>query len=129
VDDHGGAVAAIEQRFVQGEIESSAYAWTKAVEEGERIVVGVNAFVEEGTPTIELHNIDPEGERRQVERTRAVRAARDAAAADRALAGVRATARGTGNLLPPLRAALAAMCTVGEVCGALRAEWGAYDAR
>ncbi len=129
VDDLGGAVAAIEQRFVQGEIEASAYAWTKAVEAGERAVVGVNAFVEKGTPPIELHRIDPEGERRQVERTHAVRAGRDAAAAERALAAVRETARGTGNLLPVLRDALAAMCTVGEVCGALREEWGTYDAR
>ncbi len=129
VDDLGGAVAAIEQRFVQGEIESSAYAWTKAVEEGKRAVVGVNAFVEEGAPAIALHQIDPDGERRQVERTLAVRAGRDALAAERALSAVRETARGTGNLLPAMREALAALCTVGEVCGALREEWGTYDAR
>jgi methylmalonyl-CoA mutase, N-terminal domain len=129
IDELGGAVAAIEQGFVQGEIEASAYAWTAAVESGERSVVGVNAFVEEGTPRIELHQIDPEGERRQIERTRGVRAARDAVAAERALAAVRETARGTANLLPPMRDALAAMCTVGEVCGVLREEWGTYDAR
>jgi methylmalonyl-CoA mutase N-terminal domain/subunit len=128
IDERGGAVAAIEQGFVQGEIESSAYAWTHAVEAGERAVVGVNTHLEEETPRIELHQIDPEGERRQVERTRGVRAARDAAAAERALARVRETARGgTENMLPPLREALAAMCTVGEVCGVLREEWGTYD--
>jgi methylmalonyl-CoA mutase N-terminal domain/subunit len=56
-----------------------------------------------------------------------VRAERDAAAAERALAQVRATARGTENLLPPIREALTASCTVGEVCGVLREEWGTYD--
>ena len=95
--------------------------------EGERVVVGVNAHVEDKVAAIGLHRIDPEGERRQVERTRAVRAARDGAAAERTLATVRETARGTANLLPPLRDALAAACTVGEVCGALREEWGTYD--
>jgi methylmalonyl-CoA mutase N-terminal domain/subunit len=127
VDELGGAVAAIEQGFVQGEIEASAYAWTQAVESGDRAVVGVNTFVEEGTPPIELHRIDPEGERRQLERTRAVRAARNGAEVERTLAAVREAARGTSNLLPPLRDALAAMCTVGEVCGVLRDEWGTYD--
>ncbi len=93
VDEVGGAVAAVEAGFVQGEIEASAYAWTAAVESGERAVVGVNTFVEEGAPPIELHQIDPEGERRQVERTRTVRAERDAASAEHALAEVRARPR------------------------------------
>ena len=127
VDELGGAVAAIEQRFVQDEIEAAAYAWTKSVEAGDRVVVGVNAYVHGEAPEIELHRIDPDGERRQVERTRAVRAARDAAAAERSLGAVGEAARGTGNLLLPLRDALAAACTVGEVCGALREEWGTHD--
>ncbi|MBV8079008.1 MAG: methylmalonyl-CoA mutase [Actinobacteria bacterium] len=127
VDDAGGAVAAVESGFVQGEIESSAYRWTTAVESGERVVVGVNAYVSDDDGDIELHRLDPESERRQVERTRRVRAERDPAAAETAVARVRAAARGTENLLPPLRDALAAWCTVGELCGALREEWGTYD--
>src|SRR5579864_1178357 len=77
VDEMGGAVAAIESGFVQGEIEAAAYRWTAAVESGERTIVGVNAFVEPGEEEIELHRIDPEAERQQVERTRRVRAERD----------------------------------------------------
>jgi methylmalonyl-CoA mutase, N-terminal domain len=127
VDEHGVAVAAIEAGWVQSEIEAAAYRWTKAVENGERVIVGVNAYVEEGGEEMELHRLDPEAERRQVERTRRVRAERDAAAAERALARVREAARGTENLLPPMRDALSALCTVGEICGALREEWGTYD--
>jgi methylmalonyl-CoA mutase N-terminal domain/subunit len=127
VDDVGGAVAAVEAGFVQGEIELSAYRWQVAVESGERTIVGVNAFGEDEEAQIELHQIDPEGERRQVERTRRVRAERDATAAEAALARVREAARGTENMLLPMRVALGAMCTVGEICGALRAEWGTHD--
>jgi methylmalonyl-CoA mutase N-terminal domain/subunit len=127
VDEHGGAVAAIESGFVQGEIEAAAYRWTAAVESGERVVVGVNAYVEDGEGGIELHRLDPAAERRQVERTRRVRAERDAAAAAAALERVREAARGAENMLPPLREALAAWCTVGELCGVLREEWGTYD--
>jgi methylmalonyl-CoA mutase N-terminal domain/subunit len=128
IDELGGAVAAIESGWVQGEIETAAYAWTRAVEAGERTIVGVNAFADDGADgEIELHRLDVEGERRQVERTRAVRAGRDAGAAERALAAVREAARGTANVLPPIREALRASATVGEVCGALREEWGTHD--
>ncbi len=129
IDELGGAVAAIEARWVQGEIEASAFEWTAAVEAGTRTIVGVNAFVESGEQRIELHRLDPAVERRQVERTRRVRAERDPEAAGAALAAVREAATGTANMLPPIRAALAAQCTVGEVCGVLRELWGAYDAR
>jgi methylmalonyl-CoA mutase N-terminal domain/subunit len=127
IDERGGAVAAIEAGWVQAEIEASAYRWTKAVEEGERVIVGVNAHVEDGGEEIELHRLDPEAERRQVERTQRIRAERDADGARRALARVRSASRGKSNLLPAIREALRAYCTVGEVCGALRAEWGTYD--
>jgi methylmalonyl-CoA mutase, N-terminal domain len=127
VDEQGGAVAAIEAGWVQGEIEAAAYRWTKAVEDAERVIVGVNAHVEERGAEIELQRLDPEAERRQVERTRRVRAERDAAGVERALVRVREAARGTENILPPMRDALSALCTVGEICGALREEWGTYD--
>jgi methylmalonyl-CoA mutase N-terminal domain/subunit len=129
VDEAGGAVAAIESGLVQGEIEAAAYRWTAAVESGERTIVGVNAYVEGDAAGIELHRLDPAAERRQVERTRRVRAERDAAAAEAALARVREAARGTENMLPPLREALAAWCTVGELCNVMREEWGTYDRR
>jgi methylmalonyl-CoA mutase N-terminal domain/subunit len=128
VDELGGAVAAIEQGFVQEEIEQAAFAWQQQVESGERPIVGVNAFADEGEEHVELLHIDPEAERRQLERTARVRAQRNPHEADAALRGVRETAAGESNLLPALRDALRARCTVGEICEMLREEWGLYDA-
>jgi methylmalonyl-CoA mutase N-terminal domain/subunit len=128
VDELGGAVAAIEQGFIQGEIEQAAFVWQRAVESGERVIVGVNRFQEESELHVELHKIDPAGERRQVERTARVRAERNADDAARTLEAVRKAALGEENLLPLLREALRAYCTVGELCEALREEWGMYDA-
>jgi len=128
VEELGGAVAAIEQGFVQDEIEQAAFTWQQQVESGERVIVGVNRFHEDEEPHVELQRIDPEAERRQLERTARVRAERDAGEAARALAAVRETARGEANLLPPMRDALRARCTVGEICETLREEWGMYDA-
>jgi methylmalonyl-CoA mutase N-terminal domain/subunit len=129
VDDLGGAVAAIEQGFVQGEIESSAFRHQAGVESGDRVVVGVNEFGEDEEERVELLHVDPESERRQRERTARVRAERDGAAAEAALAEVRRVAETDANLLPPLREALQAHCTVGEICGTLRDVWGTYDAQ
>ena len=78
---------------------------------------------------IELHLLDPAAEGRQLDRTARVRAERDASRAEAALGRVRDAARGTENLLPPMREALAAGCTVGEICNALREEFGTYDAQ
>jgi methylmalonyl-CoA mutase, N-terminal domain len=129
VDDLGGAVAAIEQGFVQAEIEASAYRHQSEVEAGDRVVVGVNRFTEEEEERVELLHVDPESERRQQERTARVRAERDGGAAQAALAAVRRAAEGDANLLPPIREALRARCTVGEICGTLRDLWGTYDAQ
>jgi methylmalonyl-CoA mutase N-terminal domain/subunit len=128
VDELGGAVAAVEQGFTQHEIEDAAYEFERQVESGERVVVGVNRFAEEDEEEIELHRLDPETERRQVERTRRVRVERDGDAAEAALARVREAARGEANLLYPMRDALAVHCTVGEICNALREDLGTYDA-
>jgi methylmalonyl-CoA mutase N-terminal domain/subunit len=127
VDSLGGAVAAVEQGFVQGEIETAAFRWQQQVESGERPIVGVNIYANEQQEPIELHRLDPAAERRQVERTVRVRAERNAAAAANALDAVRAAARGDANMLVPMRAALQAQCTIGEICGALREQWGEYD--
>jgi methylmalonyl-CoA mutase N-terminal domain/subunit len=129
VDELGGAVAAIEQGFVQDEIEQSAFEWQQQVERGERPIVGVNRFQEDDAGRVELLQIDPKSERRQLERTAHVRTERSADAAAAALAAVREAAVGETNLLPVLRDALRAYCTVGEVCETLRAEWGMYDAQ
>jgi methylmalonyl-CoA mutase N-terminal domain/subunit len=129
IDELGGAVAAIEAGWVQEQIEESAFRYTREVEEGERVLVGVNRFAEAGEEPIELHRLDPEAERRQLERTARVRAERSAEDAERTLAEVRRSAEGEANLLPPLREALRARCTVGEICGALRELWGTYDAQ
>jgi methylmalonyl-CoA mutase N-terminal domain/subunit len=128
IDDLGGAVEAIERGFVQDEIEQSAFEWQQQIETGERVIVGVNQYLEDDAAKVELHRIDPEAERRQLERTARVRAERNAEEAARALEVVRLAALGEGNLLPPMRVALKARCTVGEICEALRAEWGMYDA-
>jgi methylmalonyl-CoA mutase N-terminal domain/subunit len=128
VDGAGGAVAAVESGFVQEEIERAAFEFQQEVESGERVIVGVNAFQEESDEQIELLRIDPASERRQLERTARVRAERNADEAAAAISAVREAARGETNLLPPLREALRARCTVGEICEALREEWGMYDA-
>jgi methylmalonyl-CoA mutase N-terminal domain/subunit len=129
VDEAGGAVAAIEAGLVQGEIEQAAFQWQQEVESAERVIVGVNAFQEAEEGQVELLRLDPEAERRQLERTARVRAERNAEEASRALARVREAAVGTENLLPPLREALGAHCTIGEICNVLREEWGMYDAQ
>jgi methylmalonyl-CoA mutase N-terminal domain/subunit len=129
VDELGGAVAAVERGFVQEEIEQAAFRWQQEVESGERVIVGVNRFTEGEEEPIELHRLDPEAERRQLERTARVRAERNAEEVQRAIAGVRETAKGESNLLVPMREALRARATIGEICNALREEFGTYDAQ
>ena len=127
IDELGGAVAAIEARFMQEEIEAAAYSFAKSVDDGEKVVVGVNRFVDdEGEPT-EVFPIDVKLQELQVERTRSVRAGRDQPAVDRALADVAETAKGEGNLLVPMKVALSQMATLGEVADVLRAEFGVYQ--
>ena len=129
VDELGGTVAALEAGFVQDEIEQAAFRWQQEVEADERVIVGANRFREGEEESIELHRLDPEIERRQLERTARVRAERDGAAAEAALAEVRRVAGGTENLLPAMREALRSRCTVGEICNVLRDEFGMYDAQ
>jgi methylmalonyl-CoA mutase, N-terminal domain len=129
IDELGGAVSAVEQGFVQEEIEQAAFRWQQEVEAGERVIVGVNRFTEGEEEAIELHRLDPEAQRRQLERTARVRAQRNADDVERSLAAVRETARGAGNLLVPMRDALRARVTIGEICDALRDGFGTYDAQ
>jgi len=127
IDDLGGAVSAIEQGFMQDEIESAAYAYAKGIDDQEKIVVGVNRFVDETAEAADVFPIDPALQRAQVERTRQVRAERDQTAVDAALRDVADAARGTQNLLFPMRSALKAMATLGEVSDVLREVFGVYQ--
>jgi methylmalonyl-CoA mutase N-terminal domain/subunit len=127
IDEMGGAVAAIEVRFMQDEIEAAAYAYAKSVDDGEKVVVGVNRFVDETSDPAEVFPIDIELQRSQIARTQRVRAQRDQAAVDRALQEVRTAAAGTQNLLVPMKEALRALATLGEVSDVLRDEFGVYQ--
>ncbi|HWG86106.1 MAG TPA: methylmalonyl-CoA mutase family protein [Deinococcales bacterium] len=126
VEDLGGSVAAIEAGFIQGEIEDAAYRFQRAVEAGERVVVGVNRFAAEESAPVPIQAIDPAVDARRSEQVRAYRARRDAAATHAALDRLAAAARGPENLFPFVSDAFRAGATLGEVCGRLRAEWGEY---
>ena len=120
-------MAALERGFQQREIADAAYAWQLAVEEKRQIVVGVNAFeAEEETPT-EILRIDPEAERAQVARLRALRERRDAKKAKETVAGLTAAAREDRNLMPPILACVKAEVTLGEVADTLRGVFGEYE--
>ena len=128
IDELGGAVAAVEQGWVQREIEEAAFRWNQQVESGERVIVGVNAFTDAADEHVELLRIDPDAERRQLERTARVRAERNADERRPPSPRCAASPRGTENLLPPMREALRARVTIGEISNVLREEWGTFDA-
>ncbi len=127
IDALGGAVAAIEAGFMQGEIEQAAYAYAKAIDDGEKVVVGLNRFADDATEPSDVFPIDPALQTAQVERTRKVRADRDQLGVDSALGDLAAAARGTQNLLVPMREALRRMATLGEVSDVLRDAFGVYQ--
>ncbi|HET9691020.1 MAG TPA: methylmalonyl-CoA mutase family protein [Acidimicrobiales bacterium] len=126
IDEMGGAVAAIEAGYMQDEIEQAAYDFAKAVDGGEKVIVGVNRFVEDVAEPADVFPIDPALVESQVAGVRATRAERDQAAVDAALADVAAAARGTQNLLWPMKEALARRATLGEVSDVLRGEFGVH---
>jgi len=126
VEEQGGAVAAIENNFVQDAIADSAYIWEEEVESGTRKIVGVNFQRDEQETTVPLHHIDRDRVRAQIERTRAYKQQHAGPAVDNALSAVRAAAEGTDNLLPPMREALLAGATLGQICDTLRGVWGEH---
>jgi methylmalonyl-CoA mutase N-terminal domain/subunit len=126
IDRRGGALSAIESGFVQRAIQDAAYADQQAVDAGERVVVGVNRFVSDQEPEIEVLHLDPDIERRQAERLREVRAGRSADAWKAAIDRVVAAARDGSNLLPPIIGAVEAYATVGEIADAMRGVFGEY---
>lgn len=126
IDTMGGMLKAIERGFVQQEIQNAAYEYQKAVDAGEQVVVGVNKFTIENEKPVMLQKIDPELERKQVERLRAFRAKRVQANTDAALRQVDEAARNGANLMPAIIAAVEADATVGEICDTLRQVFGEY---
>jgi methylmalonyl-CoA mutase N-terminal domain/subunit len=126
IDAAGGTLAAIEQGMIQRAIQESAYRAQQDVDASRAVVVGVNAFEVEETGQIEVLSIDPEVERRQIERVRAVRASRDGSGWTAALDAVRSAARSADNLVPPIVAAVEARATVGEIADALRGVFGEH---
>ena len=117
---------AIEQGYVQREIQAAAYAYQRAVDSGDAIVVGVNAFTEQTQTEVPTQRIDPELEARQVARLQAMRLRRNPTLWHSALAAVEGSARSGTNLMPPILAAVEAEATVGEIANTLRKVFGEY---
>ncbi|HUR62955.1 MAG TPA: methylmalonyl-CoA mutase family protein [Candidatus Thermoplasmatota archaeon] len=126
IDQMGGMLRAIEKGWVQGQIQEAAYRFQREVEEGGRKVVGVNDFVLEGEQPPEILKVDDGPEKAQLAKLAKVKAERDGARVAKALAELRKAARGTDNVLPHILEAVRAYATLGEICGALRTEWGEY---
>jgi methylmalonyl-CoA mutase N-terminal domain/subunit len=118
---------AIEMRFPQNEIERSAYAYQKSVENGDIIVVGVNRYKGGETSSASRFSVDPGIEKRHVERLGAFKSRRDGDAVERLLCAIEETARGKNNLLPPIIDAVKGDCTLGEISATLEKVFGRYD--
>jgi methylmalonyl-CoA mutase N-terminal domain/subunit len=126
IDDMGGMLAAIEHGYPMREIAEASYRYQQQLERGEKIVVGVNAFAEDEPSPIPLHAVDPDVERRQLERVRRVRAARDTGAAARARDALRRVTEAGGNTMPAIVDAVRARVTLGEICDVFRDVYGEY---
>ncbi len=127
IEKLGGVIAAIKDNFFQREIAEASFRYQSEVEAEERVIVGVNRHRLEDEPQIELLHIDPALQRKQVERVQALRARRDSAAVEQALAQLKEDAGTEGrNLLEPILAAAGAYATMGEMCDSLREVWGVW---
>jgi methylmalonyl-CoA mutase N-terminal domain/subunit len=124
VEEMGGSVRALE--FLQKEIEESAASYHERYRSGQDIVVGVNKYVTDTVDDVDILKVDPEAEKRQLERLKKFKENRDQAGLDAKLAELKRVAEGEGNLLHPIRDALAADASIGEVCGAMREVFGEY---
>jgi methylmalonyl-CoA mutase N-terminal domain/subunit len=127
IDKMGGMVEAIERGFPQQEIAESSYRFQQAFERREKIMVGVNAFVQENEPPIEILYIDESAAEKQLAKLETLRRTRDNDAVQRSLDQLRAAARTTENLMPRILDAVRTYATVGEMCDALRDVWGEYE--
>jgi len=127
LDERGGAVAVIESGWMQRQIAESAYRQQRRIESGDRVVVGVNRFRGDGGEAVAIERIGPKHQEAQVAALRELRSGRDGPAVIACLDRLEETARGTENLLPPLKEALAAYATIGECCERLRRVFGEYE--
>ena len=127
IDAAGGMLRAIETGYVQGEVQKAAYEYQRAIERGERIVVGVNKYQSDDGRSIPTMQLDPEVERAQIGRVQALRARRDASKTKQALAEVESRARSGANLMPAICDAVEAFATVGEISDTLRRVFGEYQ--
>jgi methylmalonyl-CoA mutase N-terminal domain/subunit len=125
VEELGGSVNAIP--FIRAEVEESAWGYDQRYKNKQDIVVGVNEYVTDDIDDVEILRVDPKSETEQVERLKAFKDDRDQDAVQKRLEELRETARGDGNLLVPMRAALKERASIGEVCGVLREEFGEYQ--
>jgi methylmalonyl-CoA mutase N-terminal domain/subunit len=121
-----GILAGIENGWFIGEIAEASFAYQQKLEKGEKKIVGVNCHTDTVAEPLEILRISPEVEHEQVRALGRRRAGRDQHAVDAALAALVAAARTEDNLVPPMLDAARAEATLGEICGALRSEWGAY---
>jgi methylmalonyl-CoA mutase N-terminal domain/subunit len=126
IDNRGGMVAAIEQGYVQKQIEQSAYRFGQSIDNGERVVVGVNKFVANEAPQMDLFEVPETTTRRQLESLRLVREQRDRGRVVSSLENIRHAAQGSDNLMPLILEAVRAYATVGEICTALGSVFGDY---
>jgi methylmalonyl-CoA mutase N-terminal domain/subunit len=127
IDELGGMVAAIEQNMPQREIADAAYRYQQEVESGERVVVGVNRYLTGSDEQVDILRIDPELERKQVERLQAFKARRDSAVVERRLAELAEAASVEGrNLMPVIVDAVRDGVTLGEICDTWRQTWGIW---
>ncbi|HTL81552.1 MAG TPA: methylmalonyl-CoA mutase family protein [Bacteroidia bacterium] len=126
IDDMGGAVAAIEQGFMQDEIAGSSYAYQHAIESGEKVIVGVNKFQVEEKPMGNLLTIDDSIRQMQIEKINAVKAKRDNAKVKELLGKIETAAKGTENLLPHILSAVEEYATLGEIADTMRKVFGEY---
>jgi methylmalonyl-CoA mutase N-terminal domain/subunit len=122
----GGAVKAIESGWMKRQISDSAYAFQQQVEREERVIVGVNKFTAHTEEDVEIQRVTPQHEASQRTAVAAVRAGRDSGKVEKDLAELEAAARGSDNVLLPMKVALADYATIGEVFGRLRQVWGVY---
>jgi methylmalonyl-CoA mutase N-terminal domain/subunit len=126
IEELGGVIPAIEQNFMQREIAEASYRYQSEVEQQQRVIVGVNRYQLEDEPQLEILRIDPALEPKQIERVQAVRARRNAAAAESTLAELKRAASGDTNLMEPIIGCSRAYVTMGEMCDALRDVWGTW---
>ncbi len=129
IDEMGGMITALERGFPQQEIADASYRYQKQVEQGERVIVGVNAFQQEAEDPIELLQIDGAAERRQVEKLAALRKRRDAVAVERSIEMLKRGAESDANTMPLIVDCVRAYATVGEICDALRHQFGVWTER